>query len=241
VPRVQQASAENLPPTANVDPGDSVRQLWMSRIYQCVLDEYMGAPLCKFPEDLRVYEHLLSATAPQVVVEIGAYGGGSALWFRDRLRTLATYGRVADPLVVTVEIDPFEATMKLDAADPEWRMSIHLVEGDVRDPDTAERVAQLVPEGASTLVIEDSAHTYETTLAALTYYSRFVQPDGFFVVEDGSVDVEELRLYDDLPRGVLPAVADWLLGEQGRAFRVRRDLELYGLTTNPQGYLQRVK
>jgi cephalosporin hydroxylase len=127
----------------------------------------------------------------------------------------------------------------LDRADPDWRSSIHLVTGDVRDPATADAVAGLVPPGAPALVIEDSAHEYDTTTAALTHFSRFVLPGGFFVVEDGVVDVEELRL-EQWPRGVLPAIRDWLATDAGGAFRVRRDLELYGLTCNPEGILQRV-
>lgn len=230
----------DLPPVAVVDPADSVRQLWMSRIYQCVRDVYAGAPICKFPEDLRVYEHLLWAASPQIVIEIGAYGGGSALWFRDRLRTLATYGRVSDPFVVSIELEPSQTVAKLDAADRDWRSSIHLIAGDVCDPMTAQRVAEIVPVDAPALVVEDSAHFYETTWAALTHFSRFVHPGGYFVVEDGSVDIEELRLYDTLPRGVLPALHDWLDTEAGQDFRVRRDFELYGLTCNPEGFLQRI-
>lgn len=212
----------------------------MSRIYQCVRDVYAGAPLCKFPEDLRVYEHLLWATSPQVVIEIGAYGGGSALWFRDRLHTLATYGRVTDPFVVSVELEPSPTIARLDAADQDWRSSIHLIGGDVCDPVTAQRVAEIVPPDAPALVVEDSAHLYNTTWAALTHFSPFVQLGGYFVVEDGSVDIEELRLDDGWPRGVLPALHDWLATETGQAFRVRRDFELYGLTCNPEGFLQRV-
>jgi cephalosporin hydroxylase len=219
---------------------DPVIRLWASRIYQCVQDVYMGAPLCKFPEDLRVYEHLLWASSPRVVIEIGAFGGGSALWFRDRLRTLAAYGRVTDPLVVSVELEPSRTVEALDAADAEWRSSIQLVAGDVCDPATAQRVAEIVPPDAPALVTEDSAHRYDTTWAALTYFSRFVHPGGYFVVEDGCVDIEELRLEDTWPRGVLPALRDWLSSDAGQAFQVRRDYELYGLTCNPEGYLQRV-
>lgn len=238
--RLAARSSEDLPPTVISDPADSVRQLWMSKIDQCVQDVYVGVPLCKFPEDLRVYEHLLWSTSPRVVIELGAYRGGSALWFRDRLRTLATYGRVTDPFVVSVEFDAAAVANALDSADPDWQESIHLVSGDIRDSLVAERVAKLVPLGTPVLIAEDSAHVYETTWAALANFSRFVQSGGYFVVEDGSVDIEELRPNDYWPRGVLPAVRDWLATEQGRDFRVRRDLELYGLTTSPEGFLQRI-
>jgi cephalosporin hydroxylase len=239
-PRVRSPHSPGLPPAVVVQPSDSVRQLWMSRMRQCLDDVYAGVSLCKFPEDLRAYEHLMWSAAPQVVIEIGAYGGGSALWFRDRLRTLEAYGKVADPLVVSVELDPSPTIRALDGADAEWRSSIRLVAGDVRDPATAQRVAEVVPPGAAALVVEDSAHRYDTTWAALAHFSAFVQPEGFFVVEDGCVDIEELRLADDWPRGVLPALHDWLATEAGQGFRVRRDLELYGLSCSPEGFLQRL-
>jgi cephalosporin hydroxylase len=232
-------SGDPVPPAAVVDLDDRVQQLWMSRVAQTAHDVYAGAPLCKLPEDLRIYEHLLWAAAPRVVIEVGAYGGGSALWFRDRLRALVTYGRVRDPLVIAVELEPSRTAESLDAADPDWRSSITLVAGDVRDPATIDAVTALVPAGAAALVVEDSAHEYDTTLASLEQLSRFVPAGGFFVVEDGCVDVEALRLEPQWPRGVLPAIRDWLATDGGAPFVVRRDLELYGLTCNPEGILQR--
>jgi cephalosporin hydroxylase len=102
-------------------------------------------------------------------------------------------------------------------------------------------VAAVIGEEARCLVVEDSAHEYQTTLAALRGFAKFVAVGGFFVVEDGCVDVEEMRVRTDWPRGVLPAVEEWLASADGREFTQRRDLELYGLSCHPQGFLQRVK
>jgi hypothetical protein len=40
---------------------------------------------------------------------------------------------------------------------------------------------------------------------------------------------------------VLPALSDWLATEQGSAFTIRDDLELYGLSCHPSGFLQRAQ
>ena len=104
------------------------------------------------------------------------------------------------------------------------------------DAAVAERVAQLA--GERCLVVEDSAHTYESTSAALRNYARFVPAGGFMVVEDGCVDDEQLRM-EHWPRGVLPALGEWLASPAGSEFSVRRDLELYGVTCHPSGFLQR--
>jgi cephalosporin hydroxylase len=230
---------ERLPPPVHADLTDTVLDYWMARVAQHEHDWYAGVRLLKFPEDLRAYEHLIWASRASVVIELGARFGGSALWFRDRLRTLQTYGLIERPLVLSIDIDPDLAREGVLKADPS-SAGIEVIGGDVTDPELPDRVAELVPDGASCLVIEDSAHVYDTTLAALQGFTRFVQPGGFFVVEDGCVDIDELRLKPDWPRGVLPALTDWLATDQGRAFTVREDLELYGISCHPSGFLQRV-
>lgn len=232
----------SLPPAvAPVGPETTIRDYWAARANQHTQDRYLGIKMSKFPEDLRVYEHLLWVAAPSVIVELGAQSGGSTLWLRDRLRTLASYCPLATPpKVIAVDIDLDAARHNVAARDPRWSESIAFVEGDVRDPAVRERVAAELPPGAACMVIEDSAHTADTTRAALELYSDLVAPGGFFVVEDGCVDVPWMRIAPAWPRGVLPALSEWLATEQGSRFRVRRDLELYGLSCHPHGFLQRV-
>jgi cephalosporin hydroxylase len=229
-----------LPRTVRAPLSETVREYWLDRVRQHTEDSYAGVPLSKFPEDLRVYEHLLWDSSPRVVIELGVQHGASALWFRDRLRTLQAYGRIPAYRVIGIDIDIAAARSNLDRADRTWADSIELIEGDVLDPGLAQRVSARVPAGAPAFVVEDSLHTHETTAAALRGFASFVQPGGYFVVEDGCVDVEEMRLSEDWPRGVIPAIEEWLGSDAGRQFRVRRDLELYGLSCHPHGFLQRL-
>ncbi len=228
-----------LPSKVEFDLKSRARDFWIARASQHTTDSYAGVRMEKFPEDLRTYEHLLWQMRADVVIEIGTRFGGSALWFRDRLRTLRAYGRIAAPQVVSIDIDQKEAVAGVLAADPGYEETITFLEADVRDSALPERVARQLPQGARCLVVEDSAHVYETTYAALLGFARFVPIGGYLVVEDGCVDVEEMRLNDFWPRGVLPAVADWLATSDGEGFQVRRDLELYGMSCHPGGYLQR--
>ena len=88
-------------------------------------------------------------------------------------------------------------------------------------------------------MIEDSAHTGETTAAALHGFAGMVQPGGFMVIEDTCADFEEMRVYDFWPRRPVPAIDAWLESDAGREFIRREDLELYGITCHPSGFLQR--
>jgi cephalosporin hydroxylase len=208
-------------------------------VLQHTLDSYAGVTISKFPEDLRAYEHLIWECRTNVVIELGAQWGGSALWFRDRLRTMRMYGRIGSAQVITVDLSVAPARELIAAADPGYAAEITLLEGDVCDPALPDTVAEHLPPAARCLVVEDSAHTYETTIAALTGFARFVPVGGYFVVEDGCVDVEEMRVSEDWPRGVLPALETWLASPEGANFTVRRDLECYGLSCHPRGFLQR--
>ena len=230
----------SFPPPVGAPMSATVRDYWLDRVHQHTQDSYAGLPLSKFPEDLRVYEHLIWDSSAQVVIEIGVQHGASTLWFRDRLRTLHSYGRIPGYRVVAVDVDLVAARMNLDRVDPSWAGSIELVEGDVLDPALPDRVRAHVAPATPCLVVEDSLHTYDTTAAALRGFASFVQPGGYFVVEDGCVDVEEMRPSEDWPRGVIPAIQDWLASPAGSDFELRRDLELYGISCHPHGFLQRV-
>ena len=234
-------TVENSVPRAiSVGPDTPLRDYWAARAHQHTTDRYLGIKLSKFPEDLRVYEHLMWVAAPDVIVELGAQSGASTLWLRDRLRTLHGYGALAaPPRVIAVDIDLDAARYNVGVRDPEWADSISFVEGSVCDPAVRAEVQTHIPRGAVCMVIEDSAHVYETTRAALELYSDLIAPGGFFVVEDGCVDVPWMRIKPDWPEGVLPALDEWLATPEGSAFRVRRDLEVYGVSCHPRGFLQR--
>lgn len=218
------------PPHVSASRSDTLDQHWRGRASQHVHDSYAGLRMAKTPEDLRVYEHLLWAQQPDTVIELGCQNGGSTLWFADRLDAFSRYhgqhGRV-----IAVDLDVDTARLALTAWDREWEQRITLVEGDVTDPDLPARLAA----GANCLVVEDTAHTHETTAAALAGFCRFVPPGGWFVVEDGIVDDPDLR-QAGWPTGVRPAIHEFL---DDHPEWMAVDLALYGFTCHPGGWLHR--
>jgi cephalosporin hydroxylase len=227
------------PPPVTFELSRPAVDYWTDRVRQHTHDSYAGIGMAKFPEDLRAYEHILWAQAPNVIIEIGTSFGASALWFRDRLRTLEGYGRLSDPRVISIDLEIEAARDNLAGVDPEYEATIELIQADVRDPGLPDVVAQRLPSSTRCLVIEDSAHTYDTTIAALRGFARFVPEGGFLVVEDGYVDIEERRTDPSIPRGVLPALNEWLDSPEGRCFAVHRGMELYGMSSHPSGFLVR--
>jgi len=199
-------------------------------------ETYMGIPLVKFPEDLMSYVHLLWKAMPNTVIELGCHAGGGALWFRDQLLLLRHYGLVQSIRVISIDITTERAKQELQKLDPGYTETITLVEGSVLDPDLSKRIEKMLTPDSIPFIVEDSAHVYDTTLASLNGFSRFVRPGGFFVVEDTNVDIENMRM-PDWPRGAGLATKDWLA--QHPEFETWTEFERYGITCHPGSTLRR--
>ena len=212
-----------------INLGMSLLDYYRARILNQMhyVDLYKGVRILKFPEDLRTYERLIEDSKPEVIVELGVERAGSSLWFADRLDALCGGGEV-----IGVDID-----LELARDNVSHDKRITLIEGDLADPETIKAVKNAVA-GRKAMVIEDAAHTYECTVAAMENYWDLVPIGGWFIVEDGIVDIEPLRHYPETPRGVIQALDEFMETDQGKKF-TRLRLAPYGITSNPGGWLQR--
>jgi cephalosporin hydroxylase len=212
-----------------INLGMSLLDFYKARLLNQIhyVDLYKGVRILKLPEDLRTYERLIEDSKPEVIVELGIEAGGSSLWFADRLSNILGGGEV-----IGVDIDTKAARENIS-----YDKRITIIDGDLTAPETIKAVYDAVG-GRRAMIIEDAAHTYECTLSAMNNYSELVPVGGWFIVEDGIVDIEELRVYKEAPRGVIPALNDFMETEVGKKF-TRLRLAPYGITANPGGWLQR--
>lgn len=201
----------------------TLRQYWKWRLETHFNDRYRGKQLTKFPEDLRTYQKVIEETQPNVIIELGTYDGGSAMWFHDQMRGITHRAS----FVATVDV----ADVRLDY------QGVIVIHGDLRDDDVLHRVEDVLDAGDRVMVVEDSAHTYDVTSAALRLYSEFVTPGCYFVVEDGIVDDPELSVWAGSV-GVQPAIVDFLATDAGKGF-TREWRDEFGLTMHPGGWLRK--
>ena len=146
------------------------------------VDLYKGVRILKLPEDLRTYERLIEDSKPEVIVELGIESGGSSLWFADRLSSILGGGEV-----IGVDINTKAAVKNIS-----YDKRITIIDGDLTSTETIKAVYDAVG-GRRAMIIEDAAHTYECTLSAMNNYSDLVPVGGWFIVEDGIVDIERLQ------------------------------------------------
>ena len=195
-------------------------QYYQARLAQSTSDWYRGHEMAKMPEDLRVYQHLIESSCPEVIIEFGSHRGGSAVWFADQLDTFCGGGRV-----VTVDLH------SIDLEDPR----VTVLTGGLQDPGIIAAV-HAIAAGKRVLISEDSAHIYATTNSALREYADLVGPSGWFVIEDTVVDNPDYNVWAN-GGGVVEAIEEFLASEAGFRF-TRNDLNVYGVSSNTGGYLQ---
>lgn len=183
---------------------------------------WLGHPVLKTPLDLWNYQEILHERRPDVVVECGTAGGGSAL-FLASVMGLMDHGRV-----VSIDLKP-------NPGRPPHDRITYLV-GSSTAPAVVERVRAEVDGAARVMVILDSDHSKTHVLDELRLYSPLVSPGDFLVVEDTCVNGHPVAPQHG--PGPMEAVDAFL--KETRAFVVDPRDRKFLMTFNPRGYLRRV-
>lgn len=182
---------------------------------------YFGIKTLKSPLDFWVYQEILWDTAPDFIVEIGNYCGGSALALAHLCDALGR-GTI---LACDVNHEHVPALVRN-------HRRINFIEGDACQ--AFDRIVKQTGRDSKVLVIEDSSHTYDNTLAVLRTYAPLIKPGQYFIVEDGIC-------HHGLEVGPKPGpyeAIDTFLAENNK-FEADRSKEGFLLTWNPKGYLRR--
>ena len=188
------------------------------------------------------------------MIEIGAYEGASALWLHDRLQMLQAAAVTQKPFkVVSVDLGPKDQhhrVLEMSGEDG----AIEFIYGDAASQEVIGSISEIRRHYETCLVIEDSAHSYENTLAVMDGYGPMVSVNSFLVVEDAWVDLDYLEETHQLrnttsgnlsghegepvpANGVSYAIRDWLSNHPN--FAADRSLEPL-MTKNQNGYIRRL-
>jgi cephalosporin hydroxylase len=185
--------------------------------------KWLGRQTLKYPTDLWIYQEIVSATLPDVIIETGTWHGGSALYLANVCDAL-DHGRV-----LSIDIAPQEPL-------PE-HPRITFLEGSSVAPEILDRVRAELDGAERVMVILDSDHSRDHVLAELQAYAGIVTPGCYLIAEDTNVNGHPV-----LPEhgsGPGEAVAAFL--DRDDHYRVDRARERLLLTANPGGYLLRVR
>lgn len=183
---------------------------------------YFGVRTHKNPLDVWVYQEIIHALKPSVIIEIGNKFGGSTLALAHMLDVLNT-GQV-----IAVDIDHSRLHESVLT-----HPRITFIEAPALDA-FAQVQAMLSPRD-TVLVIEDSSHTYDHTLAVLRKYSTLVTQDSYLIVED-SICHHGVNVGPS--PGPYEAIETFCA--ETSSFMIERAREDFWVTWNPKGFLKRI-
>lgn len=187
---------------------------------------YKGIPCLKDPIDLALYIKLIWELKPATIIEIGSFHGGSAIFYKDLCETYKL-----STSVITVD---FRAIQGHD--DPR----VNFIQADALHLDQSQLDVELLSCPRPWLVIEDSAHTGEVTLAVIKYFSQKMMRGDVLIVEDGVIEDQGAN---STYRGGPNFGVNRFFSDHPKEFRVMTEYtDFFGrnATFNPNGYLEKL-
>lgn len=183
---------------------------------------YKGVRCIKCPFDYVIYQMIIDEVKPDLIIEIGSYEGGSALYLADLLEL---YGKGE---IHTIDIedridDKVKTHKRIKFFSKGWE-----------DYDLS-----ILEKYKSVLVIEDASHRFEDTLRAMRKFSKVVSLNSYLIVEDGIIN--ELGLSKEYGGGPVKAIKKFL--KENKNFEIAyKWTDFFGknATFNTIGYLRKV-
>jgi cephalosporin hydroxylase len=202
--------------------------VWYNAPHTWQFLHFLGVGMMKAPNDLWMYQELISAHRPRVIIETGTYQGGSALWFAFLQEMLGIEGG----RVFTVDFEDHRRCQ---------HPRITFLGGDSRDPAVRDAIADEVAQVEATygagprLISLDADHSADHVRRELELYAPLAQVGDYLVVEDTNISWGG----PEGDRGARGGVEDYIAQHQGE-FIQDPLCERWLLTMHPGGWLRRV-
>jgi cephalosporin hydroxylase len=185
---------------------------------------WLGHRLIKSPMDCWIYQELVYATKPDVVIELGVMFGGSSIFFAN-LFDMMGHGEV-----IGIDID-------LSKVEHKGHKRVTYLKGSSVSDEMIAEIKKRV-KGKKVMVIADSDHEKMHVLEELRKYAQFIPVGGYLICEDSLNDVMG---YHPVPNEGPQAAAKVFLAENKSFQADMRVAEKFVLTISPYGFLKRVK
>ena len=190
--------------------------------------KWMGITANRNPLDAWVYQQIIWENRPEIIIELGAYQGGTTLFLADMLDLVSRRNPSCQGEVIAVDIN--EECFQVG-----FYPRVNFIRGDTADENVFARVKGLCV-GKKVMLIHDASHVKDDVLRDMEIWSSIVSPGQYLVVEDGIVDLID-GVWGHFDAGPMSAVSEFL--ERHPEFELDTGKEFFTLTHNPIGFLKR--
>jgi cephalosporin hydroxylase len=205
---------------------------------------FLGVSLQQDPSDAFALMDLIWRLKPDLLIELGTAGGGSAFFYA---MIMTAYNPEAH--VITMDPKRIEdwniGNVKKvcphcisGRETPLWDTdTIHFFPMLPTDPNTTALVDQCLEKWKPKviLVMDDSNHLTEIVKGNIETYAKYVTPGSYLIVQDMKME----RLYSNPKTSPPRAVREFLSSPLGQEFEIDRTFEYYFYTQHAKGFLKR--
>lgn len=187
---------------------------------------WLGTPVFKCPLDLWIYQEIIAEQKPDWIIETGTCYGGSAHYLAS-MCDLVGKGNV-----LSVDVtDHYNQGQR-----PQHPRITYLLGSSVSD-EILHQIQAKVGDHSTNLVILDADHRRDHVIQELRRYHPFVNPGGYLIVEDSNLNGHPTK--QNYGPGPWEAVEEFLA--ENSDFEVDLEMEKFLMTSNPRGFLRRVR
>ncbi|MEQ8248034.1 MAG: CmcI family methyltransferase [Alphaproteobacteria bacterium] len=215
-----------------------VSDLWLklSAEYKIMYEPtWLGRRIIQLPHDIVQMQELIWTVQPDLIVETGVAHGGSLILSASVLELIGK-GRI---LGVDIDIRPHNRS---GIEEHPLAHRIDLLQGSSIDPAIVAEVTERAQRAGTVMVVLDSNHSAAHVAAEIAAYAPLVDEGSYLVVMDGA----QGKVFD-IPRGntnwrednPLTALDAFVAGTD--EFVVDDHFTRLHVTSNPRGYLRRIK
>ena len=187
-------------------------------------ETWLGVPVLKYPNDLIVYQEIIYEIKPDVILDIGTYKGGSALYFATILDLIGK----PSSRVISVDIMRFGPL-------PKNPRITYLLGSSISEAILQQIKASIRP-GETVMAFLDSDHHKDHVLNEIRAYSQIVTKGSYLVVEDSNINGHPVRA--SWGPGPMEAIHEFLKDNPG--FQIDKSREKFLLTVAPDGFLRKL-
>ena len=185
---------------------------------------WLGTPIAKYPTDLLVYQEMIYQLKPDLILDIGTFKGGSALYYATMFDLMGiTSGRV-----ISVDI-------ALQPGRPQHPRITYLLGSSTSEP-ILKQIRQSIRSNDKVMVFLDSDYSCQHVLAELRAYGPMVTTGSYLVVEDSNVNGHPV--YQSFGPGPMEAIQEFMKGNPG--FQIDESRQKFVLTVAPDGFLRKL-
>ena len=165
-------------PTAPKDAPDAYQRWYYERQVHTRV-RYLGHATMKSVSDLWNYQEIIFDLKPALIVELGTYAGGSALYFSHLLKSMSGHRHL---LTVDISRDAVASEVLRDPG-IEFMLASSCSDG------VAQRIQALQKEFPGPMfIIIDSDHGKKHVLAEMIMLRALIRTGDYFIVEDSNIN-----------------------------------------------------